>query len=663
MVNNYFNPDGDDILNEKIFGSKPTGFIDFNRPKYKWAKSIYELMEACTWFPSEVNTATEKKSFEQLTDNEKEIYKYVFAQLSFNDSAQSFYLTDFTKATTNSIIKSALILQSYQEVNHCYIDGTEVLTDKGFKNFRDLTFEDKVANYNEDGTIHFTNPKDIIKSRYKGTMYRFKQHNYEQVVTPNHRMVMKYPEYQREKDANLAGKLRIEFAEYASLRNYNLPVAGKAIGNKKELSLIERIAIAFQADGSFMNVDKYKGPNKTKNGYAYVFRFKREDKIERMRWLLRFSALSYSETQNSEGYSCFYIWTDYLFDKDFDWVNLEEINYEYGQEFLNELKYWDGSKGSNDSILYTNSNRKAIDKVVAIAAISGAQTGIYHIEPETSNGNNLIDAWQVHIVPNKSMKTGRGIEKTSFDYNGMIYCCTVDSGMLICRYNESVFISGNSRSYAVLLDAAGNSSEVFDLYKRDNALRRKNERISEHFAKYIKDAPYSSDKMLLSSMASVNLEGIYFLLGFAYIFVLGDKVPGARDMIKFISRDELQNHITLFANIFRTIRRENKIDTKLLDSVNGMITEAVDIELEYGNYLLENFPIMGITKELMEQTVYNYANERLRKIGLTPIFKSGDATYLQKLVEKNSRFNDVKTNFFEGNVTNYAKSTISFDDI
>jgi len=331
----YYNPHGEDILNEKIYGGSPTGFVDFNRSKYQWDSNIYDVMNANTWFPSEVNTSTEKKHFDQLTDNEQSIYKMTFAQLSFNDSAQEEYLSDFRRLTNNRLVKSVLSLQIMQEVNH-------------------------------------------------------------------------------------------------------------------------------------------------------------------------------------------------------------------------------------------------------------------------------------------------------------------------------------SKSYAVLLDACGNSDEVFNLYKYDAALNRKNQKIADQFASYIEGG--SADKMLLSAMASVNLEGIYFLLGFAYIYVLGDKVPGARDMIKFIARDELNTHLPLFANIFKTIQKENKIQTSTIDSAQQMIEDAVAIELEYGKYLLEQFPVMGITEALMEQTVYNYANDRLKKIGLDPIFPESPTTYLQQLVTKHLQMNDVRSNFFESNVSNYAKSSIDLND-
>ena len=220
--------------------------------------------------------------------------------------------------------------------------------------------------------------------------------------------------------------------------------------------------------------------------------------------------------------------------------------------------------------------------------------------------------------------------------------------------------ANHSNSYSVLLDACGNSEEVFNLYREEEMLRTKNEKIAEQFARHI--AGGSADKMLLSAQASINLEGIYFLLGFGYIYLLGDKVAGARDMVEFIARDELNTHLPLFTNIHKTIRKENKILTSTMDASIAMMEEAVNIELEYGYKLLQKYPIMGVTEQLMEDTVKNYANDRLVKMGLYEIFDKKPETYMQKLVKTHLNFADKKTNFFEGNVKNYAKGSINLDD-
>ncbi len=332
---NYFNPDGEEILNEKIYGGNPTGFIDFNRPKYLWSKTLYDLLVASFWTMGEVNTSSEKKNFSQLTENEKEIYKYTFGQLSFNDSIQSFYLTDFQLMANNSIIRAVLIKQAETEILH-------------------------------------------------------------------------------------------------------------------------------------------------------------------------------------------------------------------------------------------------------------------------------------------------------------------------------------SQGYSTLLDACGNSNEVFDLYKTDDMLSRKNQRIADLFAQNINGS--TSEDMLLSAVASVCLEGIFFLTGFSFIYTLGDKIPGGRDTIQFINRDE-DLHLAMFANITKTLAKENNLYTsKIIEKINTIISEAVDIELEYGKYLLSRFPILGLQEDMLIDTVNNYANERLVAIGLKPIFKENPKTYLQKLVKNNSTLNDIKTAIFEGNNKGYAKDTINLDD-
>jgi len=219
----------------------------------------------------------------------------------------------------------------------------------------------------------------------------------------------------------------------------------------------------------------------------------------------------------------------------------------------------------------------------------------------------------------------------------------------------------HSNSYSTLLDASGNSEEVFSMYRTDQELLEKNTRISEQFARHIEGN--TSDKLLLSAMASIVMEGIYFQLGFANIYLFGkEKASSAIDMVEFIARDELDTHLPIFTNIFKTIMRENNIGSDVIKQCYQIMEEAVEIELKYGQYLLSKGNILGLNFQVLDDTIKNYANQRLRAIGLERIYPVKDKTYLEKLVASHRKINDSKVNFFEGNVKAYVKGSIDIDD-
>lgn len=73
----------------------------------------------------------------------------------------------------------------------CYEEGTEVLTDKGFKDFRDVKKgEDLLAHVDEYNNISYTDTYDLITEDYTGEMYHYyAEGKFDLSVTPNHRMV------------------------------------------------------------------------------------------------------------------------------------------------------------------------------------------------------------------------------------------------------------------------------------------------------------------------------------------------------------------------------------------------------------------------------------------------------------------------------------------
>ena len=71
----------------------------------------------------------------------------------------------------------------------CYSDDTDILTDKGWINFKELTMDYKVASLMDDGvTMSYTKPLEVMSYDFKGNMYKIESNQVDLLVTPNHRM-------------------------------------------------------------------------------------------------------------------------------------------------------------------------------------------------------------------------------------------------------------------------------------------------------------------------------------------------------------------------------------------------------------------------------------------------------------------------------------------
>lgn len=114
-----YNISGVDSLEETLIGGNPSGLLNFNRTRYKWATSLYKTMRDCFWTPESVNTSAESKQYAKLSEKDKFAYDRVFARLSFLDSLVADSLVDNLNGyITNKIVNACIIEQSAQEVLH-----------------------------------------------------------------------------------------------------------------------------------------------------------------------------------------------------------------------------------------------------------------------------------------------------------------------------------------------------------------------------------------------------------------------------------------------------------------------------------------------------------------------------------------------------------------
>lgn len=218
----------------------------------------------------------------------------------------------------------------------------------------------------------------------------------------------------------------------------------------------------------------------------------------------------------------------------------------------------------------------------------------------------------------------------------------------------------HSQSYAVMVDSIStNSEEIYDLWRQDMMLKNKNDAIAKVYEE-LTDNP-TEYNFVKACFANQILEGIYFYSGFAYIYTLArsGKMLGSAQMIRFIQRDEV-THLVLFQNLINTLRKERPdlFTDKLRAEVIEMFKEAVRLESEWGKYIT-NGQILGLTNEIVEQYIQYLADDRLTSVGFDKIYNVSNPI---KWVDDFSKFNDQKTNFFEGTVANYSKGSLTFDD-
>lgn len=116
-----YNPDSNETLgNRKVFGGNPHGILNFTKAKYQWALKLWDLMEANTWFPKEVDTTDDVRDYNfNLTGAEKRMYDLVWSQLISMDSFQTNNLADnINPYITAPEINAILVRQAYEEANH-----------------------------------------------------------------------------------------------------------------------------------------------------------------------------------------------------------------------------------------------------------------------------------------------------------------------------------------------------------------------------------------------------------------------------------------------------------------------------------------------------------------------------------------------------------------
>jgi hypothetical protein len=343
--------------------------------------------------------------------------------IKFRDGAKNFKLSKNSELifyNLNSIYDSdeAIITEG-----ECFHPSAQILTeDKGWVSFKDYNNE-KVAQYNEDGSISFVKPLQIIKKEFNGDLIEFSNgQRYYSLTTPDHNIVF-----------NFNGKIiKKKAIQIPSDNKYNIPRVASHNGGGIDLTDNQiRFAIAVSADFCF------KG-----GGYLYCA-LKRQRKVDRLKELLESLNIKYSFKKDIRGYQNFFIKKslvpDYVFKLfPMDWIS--KSTQKQKELIINEMLYWDGNSVPNrHQIEYSSKEIHNATFIQTISSLCGYCSTII-------KRSNRLGTWYKVSVLFKKVSTSSQLllkNSKSIYYNGYVHCLTVESGMLLVRQNNCISVSGN----------------------------------------------------------------------------------------------------------------------------------------------------------------------------------------------------------------------------
>lgn len=141
-------------LLEPMFLGQPVNVARYDQQRYEVFEKLIEKQISFFWRPEEIDVSKDRIDYAGLPENEKHIF---ISNLKYQ----------------------------------CLVEGTEVLTHKGWVDLTQYDGESEILIYDlETGTTKWEVPEYKFTKQHKGDVYRFfnKDKKFEQVVTPEHRM-------------------------------------------------------------------------------------------------------------------------------------------------------------------------------------------------------------------------------------------------------------------------------------------------------------------------------------------------------------------------------------------------------------------------------------------------------------------------------------------
>ena len=358
----------------------------------------------------------------------------------------------------------------------CFDDKTEVLTDDGWKLFKDCDFSDQLATRKATGEIEFQHPVSFIQKVFDGNMILLtnRRKTIECLVTPDHD-VLRSDRHNKKVFKQKAGSLtdkgfipRTGFwnpqigKEVFVLPEYHKEWDFKGPGGWqicRKVFHLPSLEISLSDWASFMGWYLSEGSCGNHKHQVTISQTKYQDEVESV---LR--RLPFAFSKNEKGFLI-------------DSPQLAKYLHQFGlcyeksvpdyiknsskiviDSFLKTFSLGDGSHRYKDGYIFFTTSKRMADDIQEMVFRSGFVANVYckklkGTKMRVGSGKEYTRNHDIYLV-RQSNKTGGYWFETkcrkeqyirSVPYHGIVYCASVPNGTLYVRRNGKPFWSGNCR--------------------------------------------------------------------------------------------------------------------------------------------------------------------------------------------------------------------------
>lgn len=403
------------------------------------------------------------------------------------DNEEEKWVYDLTIEPHHSFISQATILHntitiSKANVQACYSDDTEVLTENGWKKYNYVE-NLKIAQYNPSNkSIKFLPHKGLYIYDYQGKMYNFLDKRNNILVTPNHTMLLK-PEKQK-----IFKKIN---AENITSHRFKIVNSGNFVSEEKKpfftLPKIMHKQNRLHEKYTHQHHDKeipinlwleFLGYYITEGGIETAPTIgivqKKGVKAEKIRKCMKllcnilgcslskidcgkYVRFKITQTQLYEflknmGEKCYFKKMG---------INYSELSKEQLKILYNAMMLGDGS---SDGKYFSCTSKELTDEIQIIAHLIGKSASQNIHYKEGTRGNRKTTYRVTFTDRNELEMKKRSIKK--IDYNGKVWCFSTSTGFFITRRNGKIAIQGNTlKAETSVLAAANPKFGRFDPYQ------------------------------------------------------------------------------------------------------------------------------------------------------------------------------------------------------